>query len=120
MAKKILVVDDEFALVDMLKMRLEANSYEVITALDGKTGLERATADAPDLIILDIMMPELDGYEVLRELKKNEKTRSIPVLMLTAKGDTSAIMESQELQATDHLIKPFDPDELLRLIDRYL
>ena len=119
MSKKILVIDDELALVDMLKMRLEASHYEVITALDGKTGLERAIKEVPNLIILDIAMPELDGFEVLEQLKKNEKTRSIPVLMLTAKGDTNAIMESQELKATDHLIKPFDPDELLRLIDRY-
>jgi len=120
MAKKILIVDDETELVEMLKMRLEANHYSVITAPDGKAGLERAISENPNLIILDIMMPEIDGYEVLDQLKKNEKTRSIPVLMLTAKGDTNAILASQELKATDHVIKPFDPDALLRLIDRYV
>jgi len=119
MPKKILVVDDETELVEMLKMRLEANNYTVITAPDGKVGLEQAIKEKPNLIILDIMMPEIDGFEVLDQLKKNEITRSTPVLMLTAKDDTNAILESQELKATDHLIKPFDPEELLRLIGRY-
>ena len=74
----------------------------------------------PDLIILDIMMPKMDGYEVLRRLRNDKRTRHLPILMLTARGETNSIMQSEELGATDYLIKPYEPEELLSSIKRYL
>lgn len=120
MPKKILVVDDEPELVAMVKMRLEANQYQVVTATDGAEGLAKALEELPDLILLDIAMPKMDGLQVLRQLKHDRRTRRIPVIMLTASGGSSAIMDSQELQAADYFIKPFDSQELLALIQRYL
>jgi DNA-binding response OmpR family regulator len=117
---KILIVDDEPELREMLTMRLEANGYEVITAADGEEGLEQTKKEKPDLILLDIMMPGMDGLIVLSRLRNNLETSFIPVIMLTAKGDTSAIMESQRAGATDYVIKPFEPSQLLALIKRYL
>ena len=117
--RKILVVDDEAELVEMLRMRLEANGYEVVTAYDGEDGLAQAEKEKPDLILLDIMMPKMDGLVVLSRLKSNLETNFIPVIMLTAKGDTSAIMEAQRSFATDYAIKPFEPKHLLSLIEKY-
>lgn len=120
MRNKILLVDDEPALVDMVKMRLEANKYEVITAYNGREGLEKADAEKPDLILLDIMMPEMDGYEVLRKLRHKSEMLDIPVIMFTAKTDSQSIFETQDLKATDYIIKPFNPKDLLRLIKKYI
>src|SRR5213592_2896200 len=87
MAKgKILVVDDEIYIVHILDFSLGMEGYEVITALDGEQAVERAVAEKPDLIVLDIMMPKLDGYETCRILKKEATTRDIPVILLSAKG----------------------------------
>lgn len=117
--RKILIVDDEPELVEMLRMRLEANGYEVVSAYDGEEGLAQAEKEKPDLILLDIMMPKMDGLVVLARLKNNLETNFIPVIMLTAKGDTSAILEAQRSFATDYVIKPFEPKQLLSLIEKY-
>ncbi len=117
--KKILVIDDETEFVDMLKMRLEANRYEVITAADGAEGVDKALKEGPDLIILDIVMPKMDGYQVLLRLKNEDQTRHVPIVMLTAKSESGSIFRSQELRADDYLIKPFDTQELLDLVGRY-
>jgi DNA-binding response OmpR family regulator len=111
--KKILLVDDEPEFVSMLKMRLEANGYEVVTSCDGKSGLEAVQTENPNLLILDVMMPGMDGFQVLRQIRRAEKTRYLPVIMLTAKGESKSIFRSQELGVTDYLIKPFEPSELL-------
>jgi adenylate cyclase len=118
--KKILIVDDEPELVEMLKIRLEASGYDVISASDGEEGLKRAEKEKPDLILLDIMMPGMDGLVVLARLRNNLETNFIPVIMLTAKGDTSAILEAQREFATDYVIKPFEPQHLLSLIQKCL
>ena len=120
MAKKILVVDDEENIRKLLEARLKANQYLVITASTGAEALEKAESEAPDLILLDIMMPELDGLEVLRKLKSKFETSSIPVIMLTGKMDTGTIFNAQELEAKDYIIKPFEPQELLDLIKKYI
>ena len=117
---KILVVDDEPQLVELLKMRLEVMGYSVLTAYDGQEGLAKATQEHPDLILLDIMMPKMDGCETLSRLKQQPETRAIPVIMLTAKGDTHSITRLQALRATDYFIKPFDATELLAFIRKYL
>ena len=117
---KILVVDDEHALRDMMTMRLKANGYDVVTAIDGEDGLNKARAERPDLILLDIMMPAMDGLMVLSRLKSDLELSFVPVIMLTAKSDTEAIMESQSAGAADYILKPFDGDELMKLVKKTL
>ena len=120
MGAKILLVDDEPDFVEMTKMRLEAQDYEVETAFDGNSGIYAAQRENPDLILLDVMMPGVDGFAVLRELRKNSATRSIPVIMLTAKGETKSIFKAQELRANDYLIKPCESEELLSVVRKNL
>ena len=117
--KRILIIDDEVDLVVILKLRLEP-TYHVIEAHDGAEGLEKAVSVAPDLILLDIKMPKLDGFEVLKHLKSNNKTRSIPVIMLTSEARNSSILKAQDEQVTDYAIKPFELDTLLPFIARYI
>jgi DNA-binding response OmpR family regulator len=116
----ILVVDDEPKIVELLTRGLEQRAYRVLTAGDGEEAWRQALNDQPDLILLDVLMPKLSGFELLRRLKEHEQTRHIPVVMLTAKGDTSAIFKAQELQATDYLTKPFEFVKLARLLRRHL
>ena len=120
MRKKILVVDDETDFLTMLKMRLEANRYTVLTAGSGEEGLLKSQSESPGLILLDVMMPGMDGFRVLRRLKENDQTRAIPVIMLTAKGDTKSIMEAQNHNVADYLIKPIESADLLALVRKYL
>jgi len=119
-AKKILVVDDEPEMVGLLRERLEINNYEVISAADGFSGLEKANKDNPDLILLDIMMFGMDGFEVLRKLRLEPETKNIPVIMLTAKTDTGSILRAEDLKSTDYITKPFDFKELLDLIKKHI
>ncbi len=122
MIKKILVIDDEKDVVELIKARLEANKYEVFTAFSGKDGLEKTKTYQPNLILLDIMMPEMDGFEVLRRLKDmrlKKEIKNIPVVMLTAKGEVSSMSRARELGSVDYFVKPFDSEELLRYIRRY-
>jgi len=102
----------------MVKKRLDANHDEVAMAFDGVEGFAKASSEKPDLILLGIMMPAMDGFEVLKRLKDNEETRSIPVVMLTAKGETRAILQAQHLRVTDYVIKPFESEELLNTVRR--
>jgi len=123
MKKKILVVDDEKDVVEVIKARLEANNYEVLTAVSGKEGLEKAKTGQPGLILLDVMMPEMDGFEVLRKLRDmrlKKEIKNIPVVMLTAKGELSSMSRARELGSSDYFVKPFDSEELLRYIRRYV
>ncbi len=118
MAKKILLIDDDPGLIDLVAMRLEANEFKVLAAFSGQDGLSMAESEEPDMILLDITMPGMDGLEVLRKLKYNSKTSHIPVVMLTSKTESQAIFRSQELRAVDYIIKPFDSQELLALVKR--
>ncbi len=120
MAARILLIDDEPDFGEMTKVRLEANAMHVDIALDGAAGLEKAMASTPDLILLDMMMPGMDGIEVLRKLRKNQRTRYIPVIMLTAKGESKSIFKAQDAGATEYLIKPCDPAALLRTVSKYM
>ena len=117
---KILVVDDETQLVDMIKMRLEANNYEVITANDGQEALQKARSQSPDLIILDLMLPKLDGYKVCRMLKFDEKYKSIPIIMLTARVQETDKKMGEEVGAEAYIIKPFESQALLSKIEELL
>ena len=120
MAKKILVVDDDPHIVKLVESRLKANRYDVITAKNGIESLEKANKEKPDLIILDILMPEMDGYQTLRELKESAETKSIPVIMFTAKGQSEDVEKSYELGASDYIVKPFTPVTLLEKIHKAL
>lgn len=114
-----MLVDDERDLVKLMIKRLEAEGYEVFAAYDGAQALEKAKLRV-NLILLDIMMPGMDGLEVLRRLRASEATRETPVIMFTALGDTKTIFDAQSFKATDYIIKPFKPAELLSLIRKYV
>ncbi len=118
--KKILVVDDEVDLVETLTFRLEANGYEVIKAHDGQAGLDMAKKEKPDLIILDLMLPRIDGYKVCRMLKFDEKYKKIPVILFTARAQESDKKMGQEVGAEAYITKPFDPQVLLTKIKELL
>ena len=121
MAKnKILVVDDEADLVETLKFRLEISGYDVSTALDGQEGLKKARTENPDLVILDLMLPKLDGYRVCRMLKFDEKYKDIPIILFSARVQESDIKMGEEQGADAYITKPFDPKALLAKIDELL
>ena len=109
---KILIVDDNVDAVELLEKRLRSEGYNTADAYDGEEGLKKVVEYNPDLIILDVMMPKLDGYEVCKRLKTDENTRYIPVLMLTAKSDVESKVKGLDIGADDYLPKPFDYKEL--------
>jgi len=122
---KILVIDDEPDMVDMLRMALEKASYEVIAAYDGSEGIEKAKAEQPDAIVLDIMMPEKDGFVACQELKSDAATADIPILILTAVGSRFADTRyaksmGLDLEAEDYIDKPVDPNELVKRVKKLL
>ena len=120
MAKRILVVDDEPHSVKMVESRLRANGYDVITAGNGAEGLEKARKEAPDLILLDIVMPQMNGHETLSKLKESSETKSIPVIMFTSKGQVDDVERATYGGAIDYIVKPFDPIMMLNKIKKAL
>lgn len=117
---KILVADDDPSIQELIQLSLEAHGYRVIVASTGREAILKALSERPDLIILDILMPELDGYEIMRLLKSNEETKNIPIIVLTAyPSDVGALVSWME-GVEGYLAKPFDPDDLLMLINRAL
>ncbi|MGE5178904.1 MAG: response regulator [Bacteroidota bacterium] len=117
---KILVVDDEIYIVHILDFSLGMEGYEVVTALDGEQALERVASEKPDLIVLDIMMPKLDGYEVCRAVKSNPATRTVPVILLSAKGRNVDQKMGFDVGADDYITKPFSPRKLVERINQLL
>ncbi|MBQ1947833.1 MAG: response regulator transcription factor [Clostridia bacterium] len=117
MTKTVLVVDDERPIVEILKFNLEKNGYRVLTAFDGAAGLELALSGKPDLILLDLMLPKMDGFDVCKELRK---TSNVPILMLTAKDDELDKVLGLELGADDYITKPFGIREVLARVKRNL
>ncbi len=113
MGRKILVVDDEAVLVETIAYNLEQAGYQVTTAADGASALLAAQRETPDLIILDIMLPEMDGLEVCRQLRRESNTATTPIMMLTAKGDEIDKVVGLEVGADDYVTKPFGRRELL-------
>jgi len=112
MAETILVVDDDLDILELLKMNLEPDGYEVRTESDGKQAVETATLDPPDLILLDVMMPHKDGFQVIEELKNIEDTKTVPVILLTARGQTEDKVQGLDAGADDYITKPFDLREV--------
>lgn len=121
MAKgKILVVDDEVYIVHILDFSLGVEGYDVMTALDGEQALAKVAQEKPDLIVLDIMMPKLDGYETCKALKSDPETRDIPVILLSAKGRNVDQKVGFEVGADDYITKPFSPRKLVERINSIL
>ena len=110
---RILAIDDTPENIEILRVRLNANGYEVLSAVDGEDGLAKARELLPDLILLDVMMPKMDGIAVVRELKKDPALRSIPVILVTAKSQTRDLVEGLDAGGDDYLTKPFDHSALL-------
>ncbi len=118
--QSILIIDDEREFAELLKMRLEANGYVIELARHGDKGLERARELMPNLILLDIMMPGMDGIETLRRLQADKMTCGIPVIMLTAKSNAKVIYEAQALGARGFMVKPCCTADLLREVQRHI
>ncbi|MDM5315600.1 response regulator transcription factor [Fictibacillus sp. b24] len=118
MSQKLLVVEDEISISTLLQFNLEQAGFQVVTAMDGKSGLEKAESEGPNLIILDLMLPEMDGIEVCKELRLRKL--NIPILMLTAKDDEFDKVLGLELGADDYMTKPFSPREVVARVKAIL
>jgi CheY-like chemotaxis protein len=116
MAKKILVIDDEKLIVEVTRVLLESNGYEVVSATDGREGFDTARAEEPDLILLDLMMPVLDGWGTLELIRDEESTRSIPVIIFTAKEMASPSKLVKDRGASDYIAKPYEIEDLLNKV----
>ena len=118
--KKILIADDKPEVVELVRVTLEREDYEIVDASNGKEALKKARLEKPDLILLDIVMPKMDGFEVCRKLKKDPEIKDIPILMLTAKGQEGDKKRGREVGASDYITKPFSPSALLIKIEEIL
>ncbi|MGV3721512.1 MAG: response regulator transcription factor [Actinomycetota bacterium] len=118
MPKKILAVDDERHIVRLVEVNLQRAGYEVVTAYDGREALEKVQSENPDLVVLDVMMPYMDGFEVLKNLKADPTTAEIPVIMLTAKAQDADVFKGWQSGVDCYLTKPFNPMELLTFVKR--
>ena len=111
--KKILLVDDSRTSLFMERMILRQGPYDLVTANDGVEGVEQAKAEAPDLILMDVVMPRMTGFEALRALRSEESTRHIPVILVTTRGESENVEEGWEAGCSDYVNKPINPEELL-------
>lgn len=114
--KKILIIEDDEHIIELLTFNVENNGYSVMTATDGHDGLEKALNELPDLILLDLMLPGIDGIDICNKLKNKDRTKDIPIIMLTAKGHESDKILGLELGADDYMTKPFSVRELMTRI----
>jgi two-component system alkaline phosphatase synthesis response regulator PhoP len=119
-AKKILIVDDEVDLVEAIRFLLEGEGYRVLVSGDGEDALHQARRENPHLIILDIMLPKLDGYKVCRQLKSDKRYKQIPILMLTARAQQKDRIIGMEAGADEYIIKPFDLAAFMEKVKTYL
>jgi CheY-like chemotaxis protein len=120
MNKRLLLVDDSETVIQFEKMILRGMGYDLSTAKNGRLALEAVKASKPDLILLDVMMPELDGIETLRHLKSDPETQAIPVIMVTTKGDPEVTSQAVAAGCTDYITKPVDRTELLAKLRTHL
>ena len=118
--KRILICDDDPAILRVLEVNLEVEGYEPILAHHGEEAVAQALEHHPDLIILDIMMPRLDGYQTCARIKEEESTKDIPVIFLSAKAQQSDIDKGKSFGVVEYITKPFDPNDLLDTIERVL
>lgn len=118
--KKILIVDDEQDIVESLKFVLEASNYTCYSAYNGEDGLKLAKEIVPDLIILDVMMPKINGYKISRLLKYDAKYKDIPILMVTARSQEEDKLIGEETGADEYITKPFELDTVVKKVEEYL
>ena len=116
--KKVMAVDDERHIVRLIQVNLERAGYQVVTAFDGPEALKKIETERPDLVVLDVMMPKMDGFEVLKRLQANPETRDIPVIMLTAKAQDADVFRGWSSGVSAYLTKPFNPLELITFVKR--
>ncbi|MDA7540827.1 response regulator transcription factor [Akkermansiaceae bacterium] len=109
----ILIIEDEIDIANLVRFNFERNGYSVDIAHDGREGLEKILKNQPDLVILDLMLPEIDGYKILKKMQRDTRSHSIPVIMLTAKSQIDDRLKGLELGADDYVTKPFSPKELI-------
>lgn len=117
---KILVIDDDPNVLRIVKAKLRSARHEAVTASGGQEGLERVRRDAPDLVITDVMMPEMDGYAVVKAIRKDEALKRTPIILLTARGDVEEVVQGLEGGADDYVVKPFNLQELLARVNALL
>ncbi len=120
MAYKILVVDDEPMIVRLMEFILARQGHEVIVAVNGEEALEKIRAHRPDLVLLDIMMPRIDGYEVAQQLRADPETASVPIIMLSAKAQEEDIRRGAEVGVDAYVTKPFSPEHLVQVVTEHL
>lgn len=120
MPKKILVVEDSKNIITIVKMYLENHGYEIIPINDGVSAINSVFEIHPDLLLLDIVIPKMNGYLVAQTLKQNDSTKHIPVIMMSAKAQKDDIKKALELGVEDYLTKPFTPDELINKVKQYI
>jgi len=119
--KKVLCIEDEPEMIDLIKLILERKGFEVLGAVGGKEGLEVIRREMPDLILLDLMMPEVDGWEVFRQIRGDEQLKPIPVIVVTAKAQSiDKVLGLHIAKVDDYVTKPFGPQELLNSINKVL
>jgi DNA-binding response OmpR family regulator len=117
-AKKVLICDDDPVILRLLQVNLEIEGYDVVIAHHGEEAVDKALAETPDLVILDIMMPRMDGYEACRQIRSHDETKEVPIVFLSARAQQSDIDKGRAYGVSDYLTKPFDPTDLLEVIER--
>jgi DNA-binding response OmpR family regulator len=120
MERTVLIIEDEKLIIVSTQMVLEAAGFRVESAMNGEDGIARARDARPDLILLDIMMPGIDGWETLTRLKRDQATAGIPVIIFTAREHSRGHQKSTEMGAADYFRKPFEPDELIDLVEKHI
>jgi len=119
--KRILCIEDEPEMIDLIRLILGRRGFEVIGAAGGKEGLEKMRQMPPDLVLLDLMMPDMDGWEVYQQMKADEKTKEIPVIVVTAKAQSiDKVLGLHIAKVDDYIAKPFSPQDLLNSVDKVL
>jgi len=117
--KHILCIEDEPEMIDLIRLILGRRGFEVVGAAGGKEGLEKVRQDLPDLVLLDLMMPDMDGWEVYQQMKADEKTKDIPVIVVTAKAQSiDKVLGLHIAKVDDYIAKPFSPQDLLNSVDK--
>lgn len=115
--RKILIAEDERDILDLIMFTLQFGGYDVVPTSNGEDALEMVHKEQPDLILLDVHMPRMSGYEVCKRIKAEDDTRNIPVVFLSAKGQEAEVLTGYEMGAVDYILKPFAPDQLLESLD---
>ncbi|MFH1873894.1 MAG: response regulator [Pseudomonadota bacterium] len=118
--KKILIAEDEILLLEIMKERLEANNYDVVLAENGKEGSFKAISEKPDLILVDLLMPEVDGFEMIKIIRGNSDLKETPIIAVSALGRQEDIDRALKAGASDYVVKPFDTADLLKKIEDFL